>query len=87
MLPTDRVVAHRTWPCGSEIFVCAPRTGRCTYAIVGDRGPWGPHRKLHAKHYTALIDLAPLVAAAIGANGMESILAWVRVLPKRRPAS
>jgi len=35
----DRVVAHRTLPCGSQVLLYNPRNGRSTIAIVADRGP------------------------------------------------
>jgi hypothetical protein len=58
---TDAVVASRTLPCRSQVLVCLPRTGRCTRATVGDRGP---------RH--VLIDLAPLVARRLRSNGWDA---------------
>ena len=39
--PTDRVVAHRTLPCGTVVRVTNLRTGLATVATVGNRGPFG----------------------------------------------
>lgn len=39
--PTDHIIAHRTLPCGTTVFIFNPRTGRSTTAIVGDHGPYG----------------------------------------------
>ena len=64
----DRIVAHRSLPCGARVRVCVLRTGKCAEATVGDRGP---------RH--ALVDLAPAVARELGYghrggfNGMEMV--------------
>lgn len=34
-------IAHRSWPLGSRVRICARRTKRCTLTFVGDRGPFG----------------------------------------------
>lgn len=34
-------IAHRSWPLGSRVRVCAKDTGRCALSFVGDRGPFG----------------------------------------------
>ena len=56
------VALPRPWPCGATIRICNVRTGRCTLALVGDRGP-----------RRALVDMTPGVARAIGHNGMENV--------------
>ena len=65
----DAIVAHRTLPCKADVLICLPRTGRCTRARVGDRGP-----------RRAMVDLAPLVAKRLQHNGKEPaiLLAWDR---------
>jgi len=39
--PSDKILAHRTWPCSTKVLVLNPRSGRRTWAVVGDRGPYG----------------------------------------------
>ena len=39
--PTDHIIAHRTWPCGTVVFIYNPRTQLSTIATVGDHGPYG----------------------------------------------
>ncbi len=60
---TDVVVAHPTLPCGSKVFLYAPRTRRSVVATIGDRGP---------RH--AMVDLAPATTHALRANGWETVL-------------
>lgn len=60
---TDTVVAHRTLPCRSRVWIYNLRNGRATVARVGDRGP-----------RRALVDLAPATALALLANGWEEVL-------------
>lgn len=60
---TDLIVAHPTLPCGSRVFLYAPRTRRGVVARIGDRGP---------RH--ALVDLNIPVTRALRANGWETIL-------------
>ena len=43
--PSDEGIAHRTWPLGSWVRVCVPRTGRCETVKVIDRGPFGAVNK------------------------------------------
>lgn len=39
--PTDHIIAHRTLPCGTVVFIYNPRTHLSTVAAVGDHGPYG----------------------------------------------
>ena len=73
----DMVVAHRTLPCGSFVYVCSPRTLRCTSARVGDRGPFGRYRRGKRRgQFVSMLDLAPAVARRIGFNGYEPVWFW-----------
>lgn len=60
---TDVVIAHRTLPCKSKVFIYNFRTKKSVIAIVGDRGP-----------RRAGLDLAPATTKALKANGMEIVL-------------
>lgn len=35
------VLAHRTWPCGTKVWVYLPRMKKGTWGVVMDRGPYG----------------------------------------------
>lgn len=59
---TDVVVAHRTLPCLSRVWLHNVRTGRSVIAVVGDRGP-----------RRAMVDLAPATTRALRANGKEVV--------------
>ncbi len=59
----DRVVAHRTYPCGSRVWIYNPATGRQTIAVTGDRGP-----------LTADLDLSALVCADLGCTGNDRMI-------------
>lgn len=39
--PTDRIIAHRSLPCGTRVRITNLRTGRSTIARIGERGPYG----------------------------------------------
>lgn len=41
VLPTDNVIAHRKWRCGTWVLLYNPRTERETIARIGDHGPYG----------------------------------------------
>ena len=60
---SDMVVAHRTLPCNSKVWIYAPRTRRSVVARVGDRGP-----------RRALLDLNVAVTKALKANGKEAVV-------------
>ena len=60
---SDFVVAHKTLPCKSKVFIYNIRTGRSAIARVGDRGP----RK-------AAIDLHKVVAERLKLNGKEHVI-------------
>ncbi len=38
---SDRHIAHRRLPLGTEGILCNVRSGRCTETVVSDRGPFG----------------------------------------------
>lgn len=59
----DLVVAHKSLPCGSKVFLYNLRTKRHTIAKVADRGP---------RH--AAIDLSPRTAKTLRSNGMEKVV-------------
>lgn len=59
---SDRVVAHKTLPCKSKVFLYNPRTNRSTWAVVGD---WGPRK--------SLVDLSPAIAKELKHNGKELV--------------
>jgi hypothetical protein len=67
----DYVIAHRTLPCRSDVLVCAPRTGKCVAAKVGDRGPFG---KTKNGRWKAIADLSPAVKRKLGHNGLEPVV-------------
>jgi hypothetical protein len=60
-------VAHRTLPCYQLIHVCVTRNGKCSIAIVADRGP------LHAD-----MDLYKNLADDMEHNGMEEVK-WKKI--------
>jgi len=62
MTDTELIVAHPVLPCGSKVFLYAPRTQRAVVAQVSDRGP-----------RRALVDLAPATTKALKANGRELV--------------
>ena len=63
----DAVIAHRSLPCLADVLVCLPRTRRCTWARVGDRGP-----------RVAMLDLSPLVSQRLEHDGKEPtiLIVW-----------
>lgn len=70
----DYVIAHRTLPCRSDVLVCAPRTGKCVAAKVGDRGPFGKKNG----RWKAIADLSPAVSKKLGHNGLEPVILLTR---------
>lgn len=71
----DFVIAHRTLPCKAPVLVCAPRTGKCVAATVGDRGPYG---KTKNGRWKAIADLSPAVSRKLGHNGLEPVILLTR---------
>lgn len=59
----DLVIAHRTLPCRSQVWIYNVRTKRSVWARVGDRGP---------RH--ADLDLNVAVTKALRANGWETVI-------------
>jgi len=58
----DVIVAHRTLPCDTRLWIYDPRTRRSVIARVADRGP------VHAA-----IDLAPAVRRALRHSGRDIV--------------
>jgi hypothetical protein len=56
------IVAHPYYNCGTRLVICSTRTGKCTKAIVADRGP-----------RNATIDLSASLMRRIG-HGMEPVI-------------
>jgi hypothetical protein len=71
----DLIIAHRGLPCRSSVLVCAPRTGKCVSAKVGDRGPFGKYKN---GEWKAIADLSPAVRRKLGHNGLEPVVLLVR---------
>jgi rare lipoprotein A len=68
--PSVIIVAHRSWRCGKRIVVCY--RGRCSRAVVGDRGPYHAHRS---------IDLSAGLAQRLRFSGVAMITirhGWLR---------
>ena len=57
-------IAHRSWPLGSCVDVCIPRSNKCAEAIVMDRGPGERLRQ-------RTIDANPALTAQLGLSGIE----------------
>ena len=72
----DLVVAHKTLPCGTELLILLPRTGRYSFATVEDRGP-----------ARAMLDLAPALRKKLKHNGRERVVMFVLGVPRTRLAS
>ena len=68
------VAAHKTLPCGSSAEVYNKATGLRTTVKIIDRGPFRDGR---------IIDLSPAAAAAIGSNGLATVI--VTPIPHNRP--
>lgn len=66
----DFIVAHRTLPCKSKVYIYNLDNGRGVVATIGDRGPYG---KTNGK-YRGIIDMAPLVNKALKAKGRANVL-------------
>lgn len=67
LIKNGRFVAHRTLPCYQMIHVCVPRNGKCSVAVVADRGP------VHAD-----MDLYKNLADDVNHNGMEEVR-WKKI--------
>lgn len=46
---SDRHIAHRRLPLGTEGLLCSVPSGRCIWTIVSDRGPFGAVQRCSAK--------------------------------------
>jgi hypothetical protein len=71
----DLVVASRDIPCRSQLLVCVSRTGICSRAIVGDRGPYGRKRN---GQFRAELDLAPALRKKLKHSGREAVF-WLEL--------
>ena len=67
----DAIVAHRTLPCGMRVFLYAVKTGRWTYAVVGDRGPFGKRKN---GKYRGIVDMSPIVNRRLRARGKAVVV-------------
>lgn len=85
-------VAHRSLPFGTRLKVCSPRTLKCAWLQVIDRGPYGKldhqGRWFNARierarqgTWRSCLDFTPKAARTIGITGMEFALV---VIPTRR---
>lgn len=70
MINRGLFVAHQKLPCYQFIHLCVPRNGRCTYAVVADRGP------LHVD-----VDLYKNLALVLKHNGLEQVK-WKKIFLK-----
>lgn len=68
---SDYLVAHRTLPCGSKVFIYNLDNGRSIVVKVGDRGPYGKTRK---GKYRGVVDMSPLVNKNLRAKGTANVL-------------
>lgn len=69
----DRIIAHRTLPCGSKVIVYNLDNGRSIRTTIGERGPYG-RRKVKGRPYRGAIDMSPLVNRDLRAGGEAHIL-------------
>lgn len=71
----DVLIAHRTLPCKSKVLILNLDNGRTTLAIVGDRGPYGKHKKGRLKgRYKGAVDLSPALNRKLKAKGEANVL-------------
>lgn len=78
-----RFVAHRRWRCGTVVLLHLPRTGRSTYAVVLDKGPYGARdtdgkwvlkmRRSDPGRWRGVVDLSPGAAEALGHDGWDRV--------------
>jgi hypothetical protein len=81
--PDDVGVAHRTLPCGTQLAIYNPRTGKMTTAVVVDRGPYGAVHKgewvlkrtrRDPGRWRGCLDLTEGAARLLGHNGYEKVV-------------
>lgn len=81
-------VAHRRYPCGTELAIYDARTGRSSRGVVLDAGPWGAiHRgrwrikrsEREPGRWRGVLDVLPPVARRLGLTGLDPVV--LRVLP------
>lgn len=86
----DVGIAHRSLPCGTEVMLHNPRTGRTVTAKVVDRGPYGAihagkwvlkRRERDPGIWRGCVDLTPRAARRLGHNGLEMVV----VVPAMQP--
>jgi hypothetical protein len=87
-------VAHRTFPCGTELLLHNPRTRKTARAVVLDRGPFGAMhkgkwlvkiRRRDPGVWRGCLDLTPSLARALGHNGKELVTFWRITRPSDGP--
>ena len=86
-------IAHRFFPCGTEVHICVKDSTRCTNAYVVDRGPfgaldeagkWHARKSLHeGEHWRGIVDLLPGFARALGISGLKQVEIWDVPDPKK----
>jgi len=67
----DVIVAHRTLPCRTRVFLYSVKTGRGLWATVGDRGPYG---KTKRGEYRGIVDMSPVVNKRLRAKGKTLVV-------------
>ena len=67
----DVIIAHRTLPCKTPVFVYSVKTGRGLWAIVGDRGPYGRRKD---GSYRGVVDMSPVVNRRLKTKGRAAVL-------------
>lgn len=69
-------IAHKTLPCGTAVEVTNVRNGKKAHAVVVDLGPCTTvycKTKMPARIRKRLFDLLPMVAKAIGSDGLTTV--------------
>jgi len=67
----DIIIAHRTLPCLTPVFIYSVKTGRGLWAVVGDRGPYGRRRD---GGYRGIVDMSPIVNRKLKTRGRAVVL-------------
>lgn len=86
---SNRVCAHRFYPCGTVLIIETVRTRRRTWCYVMDRGPYGAmlddeegrrwvvkKRAEEPGTWRGIIDLGPDVSREMDHNGFERVRIW-----------
>ena len=67
----DVIIAHRTLPCRTRVYIYSVKTGRGLWAIVGDRGPYG---KTKSGKFRGIVDMSPVVNKRLKTKGRAAVL-------------